>query len=106
MKKVIVMLMGIFLIIQAGAISGQAQKPDYEKYGKIAIAVVQADYPEVKINDYEYKGRKTVSKNLVEDDFRFLVDDKGQKFNVIVTVQHDLKNEKLLSLKVTEQKGK
>ncbi|WHY57590.1 DUF3889 domain-containing protein [Peribacillus simplex] len=106
MKKVIVMLMGIFLIIQAGAISAQAQKSDYEKYGKIAISVVQADYPEVKINDYEYKGRKTVSKNLVEDDFRFLVDDKGQQFNVIVTVQHDLKNEKLLSLKVTEQKGK
>ncbi|WP_342615171.1 DUF3889 domain-containing protein [Peribacillus frigoritolerans] len=106
MKKVIVLLMGIFLIMQAGAISAHAQKPDYEKYGKIAITVVQADYPEVKINDYEYKGRKTVSKNLVEDVFRFLVDDKGQKFNVIVMVQHDLKNEKLLSLKVTEQKGK
>ena len=106
MKKVIVMLMGIFLIIQAGSISAQAQKPDYEKYGKIAIAVVQADYPEVEITDYEYKGRKTVAKNLVEDDFRFLVEDKGHDFNVIVTVQHDLKNEKLLSLKVTEQKGK
>ncbi|MFF2855840.1 DUF3889 domain-containing protein [Peribacillus sp. NPDC058002] len=106
MKKVSVLLMGIFLIMQAGAISAQAQKPDYEKYGKIAITVVQADYPEVEINDYEYKGRKTVSKNLVEDVFRFLVDDKGQKFNVIVTVQHDLKNEKLLSLKVTEQKEK
>ncbi|MBT2664987.1 DUF3889 domain-containing protein [Bacillus sp. ISL-4] len=106
MKKVIVMLMGFFLIIQTGAISAQAQKPDYEKYGKIAITVLQADYPEVEINDYEYKGRKTVSKDLVEDNFRFLVDDKGQQFNVIVTVQHDLKNEKLLSLKVTEQKGK
>ncbi|MCP1491335.1 DUF3889 domain-containing protein [Peribacillus frigoritolerans] len=106
MKKVIVMLMGIFLIIQAGSISAQAQKPDYEKYGKIAITVVQADYPEVEITDYEYKGRKTVAKNLVEDDFRFSVEDKGQEFNVIVTVQHDLKNEKLLSLKVTEQKGK
>jgi hypothetical protein len=98
--------MGIFLIIQAGSISAQAQKPDYEKYGKIAITVVQADYPEVEITDYEYKGRKTVAKNLVEDDFRFLVENKGQEFNVIVTVQHDLKNEKLLSLKVTEQKGK
>lgn len=43
MKKVIMMLMGIFLIIQAGSISAQAQKPDYEKYGKIAITVVQAD---------------------------------------------------------------
>ncbi|MDM5219358.1 DUF3889 domain-containing protein [Peribacillus sp. NJ11] len=106
MKKVIVMLMGIFLIIQAGAISAQAQKPDYEKYGKIAITVVQADYPEVEITDYAYKGRKTVAKNLVEDDFRFLVEDKGNQFTVIVTVQHDLKNEKLLSLKVTEQKGK
>ncbi|MGG0410241.1 DUF3889 domain-containing protein [Peribacillus simplex] len=106
MKKVIVMLMGIFLIIQAVSISAHAQKPDYEKYGKIAITVVQADYPEVEINDYEYKGRKTVAKNLVEDDFRFLVEDKGNEFNVIVTVQHDLKNEKLLSLKVTEQKGK
>ena len=106
MKKVIVMLMGIFLIIQAGSISAQAQKPDYEKYGKIAIAVVQADYPEVEITDYEYKGRKTAAKNLVEDDFSFLIKDKGNEFHVIVTVQHDLKNEKLLSLKVTEQKGK
>ncbi|MDW7617647.1 DUF3889 domain-containing protein [Peribacillus simplex] len=106
MKKVIVMLMGIFLIIQAGSISAQAQKPDYKKYGKIAIAVVQADYPEVEVTDYEYKGRKTVTENLVEDAFIFLVADKGNEFNVIVTVQHDLKNEKLLSLKVTEQKRK
>ena len=106
MKKVIVMLMGIFLIMYAGAFSAQAQKPDYEKYGKIAITIVQADYPEVEITDYQYKGRKTVAKNLVEDDFRFLVENKGQKFSVIVTVQHDLKNEKLLSLKLTEQKGK
>ncbi|CAH0192246.1 hypothetical protein SRABI96_01701 [Peribacillus sp. Bi96] len=106
MKKVIMMLMGIFLIIQAGSISAQAQKPDYEKYGKIAIAVVQADYPEVEISDYEYNGRKTIAKNFVQDDFRFLVKEKGKEFNVIVTVQHDLTNEKLLNLKVTEQKGK
>ncbi|MCK1993104.1 YqzG/YhdC family protein [Peribacillus muralis] len=105
MKKVIMMLLGVFIFIHAGSISTEAsEKPDYEKYGKIAIAVVQADYPENEVTDYEYKGRKTVAKNFVEDGFKFLVATKGTEFNVIVTVQHDLRNKKLLSLKVTEQK--
>ncbi|MDQ7864688.1 DUF3889 domain-containing protein [Peribacillus frigoritolerans] len=38
------------------------KNPITKKYGKIAITVVQADYPEVEITDYEYKGRKTVAK--------------------------------------------
>ncbi|WP_285767793.1 DUF3889 domain-containing protein [Peribacillus sp. SI8-4] len=107
MKKIIMIVMGIFLFLQAGVLSAEAgEKPDYEKYGKIAIAVVQADYPENEVTDYEYKGRNTVAKNFVEDNFNFLVASKGVEFNVIVTVQHDLRNKKLLSLKVTEQKGK
>lgn len=106
LKKVIMMILGLLVILQFGSISTHAQKPDYEKYGKIAIAVVQADYPEVEITDYEYKGRKTIGKNQVEDDFSFLVVEKGNKFKVTVAVQHDLTNEKLLSLKVTEQEGK
>ncbi|MGE7876578.1 DUF3889 domain-containing protein [Peribacillus muralis] len=106
MKKVIMIFMGVFLLFQAGSISAEAaEKPDYEKYGKIAIAVVQADYPGNEVTDYEYKGRKTVAKNFVEDDFKFLVASNGVEFNVIVTVQHDLRNKKLLSLKVAEPKG-
>ncbi|AOH53675.1 hypothetical protein ABE28_004875 [Peribacillus muralis] len=107
MKKVIMIFMGVFLLFQSGSILVEAaEKPDYEKYGKIAIAVVQADYPGNEVTDYEYKGRKTVAKNFVEDDFKFLVSANGVEFNVIVTVQHDLRNKKLLSLKVAEQKGK
>ncbi|MGM0846318.1 MAG: DUF3889 domain-containing protein [Bacillota bacterium] len=38
-----------------------AQQPDYEKFGRIATAVVKEDYTGEKLTDYKYDGRKTVS---------------------------------------------
>lgn len=104
MRKWIVMVLCSIFIWQAAMLSPNAEHPDYEKYGSVAIAVVQADYPEDEVTDYQYKGRKTIGNDQVEDDFSFIVQEKGKKLTVIVTVQHHLKNKKLLQLKVMEQK--
>ncbi|MFJ7745467.1 DUF3889 domain-containing protein [Peribacillus sp. NPDC097295] len=106
MRKLLTLIMGFMVIMQLAPSTPLAANPDYEKYGKIAIAVVQADYPGDDVTDYEYKGRKKLANNQVEDDFVFLVVENGKEFNVIVTIQHNLKNNKLLSMKVTEQKKK
>jgi hypothetical protein len=82
---------------------GLAQKPDYEKYSKIAIAVVQADFPGDPIRDYEYLGRKKISGTKVEDGFRFKVRENNKNFLVTVRVSHDLTNKKLLNLTVESQ---
>ncbi|MGE7604009.1 DUF3889 domain-containing protein [Peribacillus sp. NPDC097675] len=106
MRKLLTLIMGFMMIMQLAPDTPLAASPDYEKYGKIAITVVQADYPGDNVTDYEYKGRKKLANNQVEDDFVFLVVENGKEFNVTVTIQHNLKNNKLLSMKVTEQKKK
>ncbi|MGE7662533.1 DUF3889 domain-containing protein [Peribacillus sp. NPDC097197] len=106
MKKLLMLVMGFMILTQSAPSAPLAATPDYEKYGKIAITVVQADYPGDDVTDYQYKGRKNLGNKQVEDDFVFVVVENGKEFNVIVTVQHDLENKKLLSLKVMEQKRK
>lgn len=76
----------------------------YEKYGKIAIAVVATDYPSDEVTDYKFEGRNIISKGLVEDQFLFLVKEKGKEFNVRVKIRHSLFNKKLLSLTVEEKR--
>ena len=106
MRKLLMLIMGFMVIMQLAPSTPLAANPDYEKYGKIAIAVVQADYPGDDVTDYEYKGRKKLPNNQVEDDFVFLVVENGKEFNVIVSIKHNLNNKKLLSLKVTEHNRK
>ena len=106
MKKIWMLIMGFMFLMQWVPNEPLAATPDYEKYGKIAITVVQADYPGDDVTDYQYKGRKKLGNKQVEDDFVFVVVENGKEFNVIVTVQHDLENKKLLNLKVMEQKRK
>ncbi|MCE4051106.1 MULTISPECIES: DUF3889 domain-containing protein [Bacillaceae] len=78
------------------------QKVDYEKYGSIAIAVVKADYPEQAVTDYKYMGRKKISTMEVEDSFQFIVKENSKEKTVQVTIKHDIKNDKFISLTVSE----
>jgi len=87
------------MLTQAGFISVQ-QGNNYEKYGRVAIAVVQADYPGDEVTDYQYEGRKVLEKGTVEDRFLFLVKEQGKEFNVRVKIKHSLSNNKLLNLSV------
>ena len=82
---------------------GLAQKPAYEKYSRIAMAVVQADFPSDPIRDYEYLGRKKINDKIVEDGFRFKVQENNKNFFVTVRVNHDIKNKKLVNLTVESQ---
>jgi len=81
-----------------------AQKPDYEKYGRIAMAVIKADFPGEPVRDYEYLGRKKINDMKVEDGFRFKVQENNQNFFVTIRISHDVRNNKLLNLTVETQK--
>lgn len=104
MKKWIAALIAVlaFMAIQPGQI--EAQKPDYEKYGRMAMAIVNVDYPGDPIRDYEYLGRSNVSEAVVADTFRFKVEEKGKTFYVRVILTHNLTSAKLLALKVEPEK--
>jgi hypothetical protein len=100
-KKISFIVFALMLFIQAG--SGLSKEDvSYEKYGKIAIAVVEADYPSDAVTDYKFEGRNIISKGLVEDQFLFLVKEKGKKFNVRVKIRHSLFRQKMLNLTVEE----
>jgi hypothetical protein len=104
MKKTIVSILLIAFFLGSFTNSGHAQKPDYEKYGRIAMAVVQADFPGAPIREYEYLGRKNIDTSKAEDGFRFKVQENNQNFFVIIKVNHDLTNKKLINLTVESQK--
>lgn len=84
-------------------ISFAQQNVDYEKYGRIAMAVVREDYPGQDIVEYEYVGRDKKQNQEVSDTFRFEVLVDGKKTFVDVVVTHSLKNNKLLSLTVKQE---
>lgn len=100
-RKILVMIAILFFtgfssVFQT--VQGQ-EKLDYEKYGRIAIAVVKADYLSDEVIEYEYLGRsKTDEANRVVDSFRFEVKEDNKDFFVIVKVTHHLKENKLLEL--------
>ncbi|MCL6573778.1 MAG: YqzG/YhdC family protein [Bacillus sp. (in: Bacteria)] len=103
MKKYLITILILFLISINFNNLGLAQKPDYEKYSRIAIAVVQADFPGEPIKDYEYLGRKKINETKVEDSFRFKVQENNKNLLVTVKVNHDITNKKLLNLTVESQ---
>ncbi|MCM3094320.1 MULTISPECIES: DUF3889 domain-containing protein [unclassified Cytobacillus] len=100
MKKFLSMLMLTCLLAGGGSLAGAVQQPDYEKYGRIAIAVVKEDYPGEEVVDYQYGGRKKISETDVTDTFTFTVKENGKPVTVLVNVTHNLKDNKAVSLSV------
>jgi uncharacterized phage infection (PIP) family protein YhgE len=97
-------IMTLFVLLLTSFIHVQAETVDYEKYGKIAIAVVKADYPGEPVTDYQYIGREKSSETEVQDSFKFQVKENGKPLNVLVKVRHSIQNNKLLNLTVEEMK--
>lgn len=104
MKKYLVsMLVLLILLMGIQSIDISAQRPDYEKYGRIATSVIKEDFPGEAVQDYKYLGRKQIDDRQVLDSFQYKVSVDGKPVILIVQITHDLKNNRLLSLAVTEQ---
>jgi ribosomal protein L21E len=103
MKQSIMMLMAVFFLLFTSSV--QAQQPsDYEKFGRIATAVIKEDYPGQPLKEYKYQGRQKMDENKLADYFEFTVQDNNAEKKVIVKVVHDLNNEKTLNISVAEKK--
>ncbi|PLT27509.1 DUF3889 domain-containing protein [Peribacillus deserti] len=100
MKKILAIVAAVLFILQTGQVS--AQKTDYEKYGKIAISVIQSDYTGEPVTDYQYLGRKNIAQGVVEDSFQFNVIENGKRLKPIVKIRHNLRNNKLVDIRVEE----
>ncbi|WP_079507806.1 DUF3889 domain-containing protein [Mesobacillus jeotgali] len=96
-STLLILLMGIL------SIDISAQRPDYEKYGRIATAVIKEDFPAEEVMDYKYMGRKQIDDRQVLDSFQFKVNVSGKPVLMNVLITHDLKNNRLLNLSVAEQ---
>jgi len=94
----------IILIFSQSGLNTAEANTGYEKYGRIAIAVVKADYPSDDVIDYQYKGRTQNPNGQAEDNFQFVVNDQGKDKTVVVKIRHDLTNKKMLTL-IVEEKG-
>lgn len=105
MKKFLLCFLTIILFLSVGSpILTKGQQPDYEKYGRIAIAVVKEDFPGEEVVEYDYIGRQKLSDTDVVDSFSFQVKENNKPVIVIVRISHSLNNKKLLSLTVEEKR--
>jgi Protein of unknown function (DUF3889) len=106
MKRILFAFITIGFFISIGTLSTIAsEKPDYEKYGRIATSVVKEDFPGEEVVEYQYTGRQKISPSDVTDSFTFQVNQDGKPVSVIVKVTHSLDNKRTLSLTVEEKKG-
>jgi hypothetical protein len=96
----ICLILSIITPATVGAVG--AERPDYEKFGRIATAVVKEDYPGQPVYDYKYQGRTKGSGYNVIDTFVFLVKDQEQEKKVTVKITHNVQNSKMLNLTVSE----
>jgi hypothetical protein len=104
MKKTIISIIVSLFVLVSFNDAIFAQKPDYEKYGRIAMAVVKADYPGDAVTEYNYLGRKKVNETSVEDSFSFQVQENNIKYLVTVKVNHNIANNKLLTITVDSKR--
>ncbi|PFA69483.1 hypothetical protein CN378_03635 [Bacillus sp. AFS015802] len=100
MKKAIVSLSTVFFLMFSS--QAFAEQVDYQKFGRIATAVIKEDYPGQPVKDYKYQGRQKVTANKVSDAFEFTVQENNAEKKVVVVVVHDLDNEKILNISVKE----
>ncbi len=100
MKKLIVIVSTVIFLLFSG--QANAQPTDYEKFGRIATAVIKEDYPGQAVKDYQYQGRRKMTENKVADSFEFTVQENNANKKVVVIVVHNLDNEKTLNITVQE----
>lgn len=106
MKRLLFVFIIISLFMSIWTLSAAAsEKPDYEKYGRIATAVVKEDFPGEDVVEYQYTGRQKVSATDVTDSFTFQVNENGKPVTLIVKVTHSPENKRTLSLTVEEKRG-
>lgn len=103
-KQSMVVILAFLLCLGINQGNYSAQTLDYQKYGNIAIAVVKADYPGAEVKEYQYVGREKKTETDVTDTFRFEVKENGKAKNVLVKITHNIKDKKILTLSVTEEK--
>lgn len=104
MKKYLIAGLTALILLLSSQLDGAfANRQDYEKYGRIAIAVIKEDFPGEEVRDYQYMGRKQTTNDEVMDSFQFKVNVNGKPILATVQISHNLKNNKLLSLTVTEE---
>jgi hypothetical protein len=84
-------------------LSVQAREIGYEKYGRIATAIVREDYPGQPLKEYQYEGRRRNRDGTFTDSFRFEVTEDGKPIFVKVEISHDGKKGKTLLIRVREE---
>ncbi|WP_421384006.1 DUF3889 domain-containing protein [Bacillus salacetis] len=99
MRKWMVIFSLVFFMV--GSQQAFAQQ-GYQKYGRIATAVVKEDYTGEKLADYKYDGRKTLAGGKIEDAFTFDVMKDGKEVSVKVRIVHNPAKPNDLSISVNE----
>lgn len=102
MKKFLSGLMMVVFLFSVLSYQPAHGQTDYEKYGRIAIALVKEDYPSAPVSEYQYLGRQKLEGDKVKDSFQFKVTEQGKEKSVIVDIVHDIKNKKTLDVSVRE----
>lgn len=104
MKKWVLGLLSVLLLLSTVVSVAQAEKPEYEKWGKIAIQLVKENYPEAEVSEYQYQGREEISKTEAKDTFHFTAKQDNKSLDIYVALTFNPQTEQLKSVNIEEKK--
>jgi len=104
MKKWVLGLLSVLLLLSTAVSVAQAEKPDYEKWGKIAIQLVKENYPEAEVSEYQYQGREEISETEAKDTFQFTAKQDDKSLEIYVALTFNPQTEQLKSVNIEEKK--
>jgi hypothetical protein len=75
--------------------------PAYAKWGQLAMAQVKDKY-QADIVDYKHLGRKQITAQVAEEDFRFWLRKNDREFGVFVRIRFETSSDKVQSINIQE----
>ncbi|MGM0837840.1 MAG: DUF3889 domain-containing protein [Bacillota bacterium] len=97
-------MLSVLLVLTTAISVAQAEKTDYEKWGKIAIQIAKENYPEAEVSEYQYQGREEISETEAKDTFHFTVKQDNKSTEIHGTLTFNPKTEQLISVNFVEKK--
>ncbi|CAK4852121.1 unnamed protein product [Aphanomyces euteiches] len=82
-------------------IAALSAEPAYAKWGQLAMSQVKNKY-QADIVDYKHLGRKEITPQIVEEDFKFWLRSGNREFGVFVKIRFDSSTEKVQSISIQE----
>jgi hypothetical protein len=88
----------IFLLLLVSVAGTAHAQPEYAKWGKKAMEVTQAKYPNAMITDYKHLGRTSLNADTLQESFKLQLQERNTIYYVTVKIAFNKQSEKITNI--------